>query len=122
MISLILQILRLLLRAVLEVVMAVLIVIAFSPALVGMAIIGFQFFVWLVTETWSSIPLGDALEVIDLSSRFLDNLQGWSGLGEIVRFWLDVIPLSSCLIATGLLLGGLVAYLRWTLLDIFGRS
>ncbi len=105
-----------------EVVMGVLIVIAFSPALVGMAIIGFQFFVWLVTDTWSSIPLADALEVLDLNLDFLDNPQGWSALAEIVRFWLDAIPLSSCFIATGLLLGGLVAYLRWSLLDTFGRS
>jgi hypothetical protein len=120
MIRLILAMLRILSRACLEIVMGVLILIAFSPALVGMGIIGFQFFVWLVTESWPPIPLADALEVLDVDLRSIDHLQQvWEGLASIVRFWLYAIPLSSCFLLAGLILSGCMAYIRWSLLDIF---
>ncbi len=120
MIRLILGILRILFRALLEMVMGVLILIAFSPALVGMGIIGFQFFVWLVTESWTPIPLADALEVLGVDLRSIDHLQQvWEGLASIVRFWLYAIPLSSCFLLAGLILSGCMAYIRWSLLDIF---
>ena len=101
-------------------VMGVLILIAFSPALVGMGIIGFQFFVWLVTESWTPIPLADALEVLGVDLHSIDHLQQvWEGLASIVRFWLYAIPLSSCFFFFGLILSGCMAYIRWSLLDIF---
>jgi hypothetical protein len=100
--------------------MGVLILIAFSPALVGMGIIGFQFFVWLVTESWPPIPLADALEVLGVDLRSIDHLkQVWEGLASIVRFCLYAIPLSSCFLLAGLILSGCMAYIRWSLLDIF---
>ncbi len=122
MIRLILRVLRLLLRAFLELVMGVLILIAFSPALVGMAIIGFQFFVWLATESWTPIPLADALEIIDIDLGFLDHQGVWEGLALVVRFWLHVIPLSSCFLVAGFILSGFMAYIRWSLLDIFEQN
>lgn len=122
MIHLILRILRVLLRVFIEMVMGVLILIAFSPALVGMAIIGFQFFVWLVTESWTPIPLADALEVIGMDLRSLDHLQVWEGLAVIIRFWVDAIPLSSCFLVAGFILSGFMAYIRWSLLDIFEQT
>ena len=100
-------------------VMGVLILIAFSPALIGMGIIGFQFFVWLATESWTPIPLADALEVIGVDLRSIDQLQVWEGLAAIIRFWLYAIPLSSCFLLAGLILSGCMAYIRWSLLDIF---
>ena len=122
MIGLILRILRVFLRVFIEMVMGVLILIAFSPALVGMAIIGFQFFVWLVTESWTPIPLADALEVIGIDLRFLDQLGVWEALAGIIRFWLQAIPLSSCFLVAGFILSGLLAYIRWSLLDIFEQT
>jgi hypothetical protein len=122
MIRLFLRILRFLLRAVIELIMGGLILIAFSPAFVGMAIIGFQFFVWLVTESWTPIPLADALAVIGADPRFLDHLQVWEGLSEIIRFWLYAIPLSSCFLVAGFILSSCVAYIRWSLLDLFEKS
>ncbi len=122
MIRLILRMFRLLLRAFLELVMGALILIAFSPALVGMAIIGFQFFVWLATESWTPIPLADALEVIGIDLRFLDQLGVWDALAGIIRFWLQAIPLSSCFLVAGFILSGLMAYIRWSLLDIFEQT
>jgi len=119
MVRVILQILRALLRAFIEIVMGVLILIAFSPALVGMGIIGFQFFVWLVTESWTPIPLADALEVLGVDLRPLDHLQVWRGFAEIIRFWLSAIPLSSCFLLAGFIFSGFMAYIRWSLLDIF---
>lgn len=120
MIRLILAVLRILSRALLEIVMGVLILIAFSPALIGMGIIGFQFFVWLVTESWPPIPLADALEVLDVDLRSLDHLQQvWQGLASIIRSLLYAIPLSSCFLLAGLILSGCTAYIRWSLLDIF---
>jgi hypothetical protein len=119
MISLILRFLTFLLRALIELVMGVLILIAFSPALVGMGIIGFQLFVWLVTENWTPIPLADALEVLGVDLRSLDQMQAWQRLAQIIRFWLYAIPLSSCFLLAGLLLSGFMAYIRWSLLDIF---
>ena len=114
--------LRFVLRAFLELIMGVLILIAFSPALVGMAIIGFQFFVWLVTESWTPIPLADALAVIGIDLGFLDQLRVWEGLATIIRFWLHAIPLSSVFLAAGFILSGFMAYIRWSLLDIFGQT
>ncbi len=112
--------LRTLSRAFLEIVMAILILIAFSPALVGMGIIGFQFFVWLVTENWPPIPLADALEILGVDLHSVDQLQPvWEGLTSIIRFWLYTIPLSSCFLLAGLLLSGCMAYIRWSLLDMF---
>jgi len=100
--------------------MAVLILIAFSPALVGMGIIGFQFFVWLATESWPTIPLADALEILGVDLHSIDQLQRiWAGLASIIRFWLYTIPLSSCFLVAGLLLSGCMAYIRWSLLDMF---
>lgn len=122
MISLFLRILRFLLRAVIELIMGGLILIAFSPAFVGMGIIGFQFFVWLATETWTPIPLADALAVIGADPHFLDHLQVWEGLAEIIRFWLYAIPLSSCFLVAGFILSSCVAYIRWSLLDLFEKS
>ena len=122
MIRLFLRILRFLLGAVIELIMGGLILIAFSPAFVGMAIIGFQFFVWLVTESWTPIPLADALAVIGADPRFLDHLQVWEGLSEIIRFWLYAIPLSSCFLVAGFILSSCVAYIRWSLLDLFEKS
>jgi hypothetical protein len=117
---LILVILRIFSRAFLEIVMGLLILIAFSPALVGMGIIGFQFFVWLVTESWPPIPLADALEILDVDLHSIDQLQHvWEGLASIIRFWLYAIPLSSCFLLAGLILGACMAYIRWSLLDIF---
>ena len=119
MVRLILVILRILFRALLEAVMGVLILIAFSPALVGMGIIGFQFFVWLVTESWTPIPLADALEILGVDLRSIDHLQHvWEGLASIIRFCLYAIPLSSCFLIAGLILSGCMAYIRWSLLDI----
>jgi hypothetical protein len=119
MMRLITRILRILFRAFIETVMGVLILIAFSPALVGMGIIGFQFFVWLATESWTPIPLADALEVIGVDLRSIAQLQVWEGLAAIIRFWLYAIPLSSCFLLAGLILSGCMAYIRWSLLDIF---
>ena len=116
---LIMRILRILFRAFIEMVMGVLILIAFSPALIGMGIIGFQFFVWLATESWTPIPLADALEVIGVDLRSIDQLQVWEGLAAIIRFWSYAIPLSSCFLLAGLILSGCMAYIRWSLLDIF---
>jgi hypothetical protein len=117
MIGLILRMLSLLLRAVIELVMGLLIFIAFSPAFVGMGIIGFQLFVWLVTESWTPIPVADALEVIGVDLRFLEYPQVWEWLAEIIKFWLYAIPLSSCFLVAGFILSGCMAYIRWSLLD-----
>jgi hypothetical protein len=118
--TLILAILRILSRVFLEIVMGALILIAFFPALVGMGIIGFQFFVWLVTESWPSIPLADALDILGVDLNAMDQFQHvWEGIASIIRFWLYAIPLSSCFLIAGLILSGCMAYIRWTLLDIF---
>ncbi len=122
MISLFLRILRFLLRAAIELIMGGLILIAFSPAFVGMGIIGFQFFVWLATETWTPIPLADALAVIGADPRFLDHPQAWEDLAGIIRFWLYAIPLSSCFLVAGFILSGCMAYIRWSLLDLFEKG
>jgi hypothetical protein len=122
MVRLILQILRILFRVFIELVMGLLILIAFSPALVGMGIIGFQFFVWLVTENWTPIPLADALEVIGIDLSSVDHLPVWKDLAEIIRFWLYAIPLSSCFLLVGLILSGCMAYIRWSLLDTLGGT
>ena len=119
MVSLVLRVLRFLFRILIELVMGVLIFIAFSPALIGMGIIGFQFFVWLVTENWTPIPLADALEVLGVDLRSVDQMQAWERLAQIIKFWVDAIPLSSCFLFAGLLLSGIMAYIRWSLLDIF---
>jgi hypothetical protein len=117
---LILAILKILSRVFIEIVMGVLILIAFSPALVGMGIIGFQFFVWLVTESWPSIPLADALDIIGIDLRAMELLQHvWGELASIIRFCLYAIPLSSCFLLAGLILSGCMAYIRWSLLDMF---
>lgn len=122
MITLFLRIFRFFLRAFIEITMGVLIFIAFSPAFVGMGIIGFQFFVWLVTETWTPIPLADALQVIGADPRFLDHMQVWEGVTGIIRFWLYAIPLSSCFLVAGFILSGFMAYIRWSLLDFFEKT
>ena len=122
MMSLFSRILRFFLRAFIELFMGGLMLIAFSPAFVGMAIIGFQFFVWLVTHNWTPIPVADALSVIGADPRFLDHLQIWEGLAEIIRFCLYAIPLSSCFLVAGFILSGCMAYIRWSLLDLFEMS
>jgi hypothetical protein len=102
--------------------MGVLIFVGFSPALIGIAIIGFQVFVWLATETWTPIPLADAIETTGADLHLMDHSQLWPTLTKGLRHSLDEIPLSSCFVAAGLLLSVSVAYLRGKLVDMLGKK
>jgi hypothetical protein len=99
--------------------MGVLIFIGFSPALVGIAIIGFQVFVWLATENWTSIPLADAIETARFDLHLMDYFPLWPSMAKGLRSSLDEIPLSSCFLAAGLGLSACTAYLRCKLVDMF---
>jgi len=113
-----LKIFRALLRAFTELIMGVFIFIGFSPALVGIAIIGFQVFVWLATETWTPIPLADAIETARVDLHLMDHSPFWPSMAKGVRASLHEIPLSSCFVATGLFLSACMAYLRCKLVNI----
>lgn len=117
MIRLVLRIFRVLLRALIELIMGVLIFVGFSPALVGIAIIGFQVFVWLATETWTPIPLADAIETARVDLHLMDHSPLWPSMAKGLRASLNEIPLSSCFVAAGLFLSACLAYVRCRLVD-----
>ena len=114
---LILRILKGLLRALIELIMGVLIFVGFTPALVGIAIVGFQVFVWLATETWTPIPLADAIETARVDVHLLDHSPLWPSMAKGLRASLNEIPLSSCFVAMGLFLSACLAYMRCKLVD-----
>jgi hypothetical protein len=122
MIRLILWIIRALLRSFIELIMGVLIFVGFSPALVGIAIIGFQVFVWLATETWAPIPLADAIQTAGTDLHLMDYSQVWPSLAKGLRYSLGEIPLSSCFLAAGLLISGCMAYVRCKFVDMLGKK
>ncbi len=112
---------RVLLRSFIELIMGVLIFVGLSPALVGIAIIGFQVFVWLATETWPPIPLADAIQTSVSDLHIMDSSPFWAGLAKDLRYSLGEIPLSSCFLAAGLLISGFMAYLRFKFVDMLGK-
>ena len=118
MVRLILKILRVLFRALIELIMGVLIFVGFSPALVGIAIIGFQVFVWLATETWTPIPLADAIETARVDLHLMDHSPLWPSMARGLRASLNEIPLSSCFVAAGLFLSACLAYIRCKLVNM----
>ena len=118
MIRLTLKIFKVLVRAFLELIMGVFIFVGFSPALVGIAIIGFQVFVWLATETWTPIPLADAIETARVDLHLMDYSPLWPSMAKGVRASLNEIPLSSCFLAAGLFFSACMAYLRSKLVDM----
>lgn len=118
MIGLILRILRVLLRTLIELIMGVLIFVGFSPALVGIAIIGFQVFVWLATETWTPIPLADAIETASVDLHLMEQSPLWPTMATGLRASLNEIPLSSCFVAAGLFLSACLAYVRCKIVDM----
>ena len=118
MIRLILRIFRALLRAIIELLMGALIFVGFSPALIGIAIIGFQVFVWLATETWTPIPLADAIETARVDLGLMDHSTPWPSMAKGLRASLNEIPLSSCFVAAGLFLSACLAYVRFKLVDM----
>ena len=118
MIRLILRISRALLRAFIELVMGALIFVGFSPALIGIAIIGFQVFVWLATDTWPPIPLADAIETAQVDLGLMDRSTRWPSLAKGLIASLNEIPLSSCFVAAGLFLSTCLAYVRCKLVDM----
>lgn len=111
-----------LLRGFTELIMGVLIFIGFSPALVGMAIIGFQVFVWLATETWTPIPLADAIATLRVDLHLVDHSPLWLGMAKGLSSSLDEVPLSSCFLVAGLSLSACAAYLRRKLVDMLGSK
>jgi hypothetical protein len=117
MIRLIIRIFRALLRVLIELIMGALIFVGFSPALVGIAIVGFQVFVWLATETWPPIPLADAVETARVDLHLMDHSPLWSSMAKGLRASLNEIPLSSCFVAAGLFLSACLAYVRCKLVD-----
>jgi hypothetical protein len=118
MIRLILRISRALLRALIELIMGALIFVGFSPALVGIGIIGFQVFVWLATETWTPIPLADAIETARVDLGLMDHSTLWPSMAKGLRASLNEIPLSSCFVAAGLFLSACLAWVRCRLVDM----
>ena len=118
MLRLILKIFRVQFRALIELIMGVLIFVGFSPALVGIAIIGFQVFVWLATETWTPIPLADAIETARVDLHLMDHSPLWPSMARGLRASLNEIPLSSCFVAAGLFLSACLAYIRCRLVDM----
>jgi hypothetical protein len=118
----ILWIIRTLLRSFIELTMGVLIFVGFSPALVGIAIIGFQVSVWLATETWTPIPLADAIQTAGTDLHLMDHARIWPSLAKGLTYSLGEIPLSSCFLAAGLLISGCMAYARFRFVDMLGRK
>ena len=113
---------RIPLRALVELIMGILIFIGFCPALIGIAIIGFQVFVWLATETWTPIPLADAIATARFDLHLMDHSPLWPSMAKGLRSSLDEIPLSSCFLVAGLSLSACTAYLRCKLVDMFGNK
>ena len=118
MIRLIQRIFGAFIRALLELIMGALIFVGFSPALVGIAIIGFQVFVWLATENWTPIPLADAVDTARVDLGLMDHSTLWPSMAKGLRASLNEIPLSSCFVAAGLFLSVCLAYVRCKLVDM----
>ena len=102
--------------------MGVLIFVGFSPALVGIAIIGFQVFVWLATETWTPIPLADAIQTVGTDLHLMDHARIWPSVAKGLTYSLGEIPLSSCFLAAGLFISGCMFYIRCKFVGMLGKS
>jgi hypothetical protein len=100
-----------LLAALIGLLVGVIVLIAFSPAWVGIGLLGVQILFWLNTGAWPSFRLTDAIDMIAVDLGYIDQLKDLHGVGESFQNLLNLIPLSAFLIFTGLLLSAAVAYI-----------
>jgi len=90
-----------------SVLVGIIVLIAFSPAFIGLNLLGFQIVFWAGTEEWIGIHLSDAVDILAADLAFFDRLRDLDGpLGRAF----EMIPLAFLLIVAGFLLASSVAY------------
>ncbi|GIX48869.1 MAG: hypothetical protein KatS3mg131_3080 [Candidatus Tectimicrobiota bacterium] len=69
--------------------------------LAGLALLGYQAFVWLRDGAWPALPLSLVLDAVPALSRWLREPQSWFGLHELLSGTLALAPLALVCLVLG---------------------